>query len=201
MTTLYHFSLRHFTLTVADGSDSVANPRTVKLAAQFSQSISQSCGLRTNTAGRLLVERSSERTPLLAADRRTLRFCRSSWSSNRRTSRSRTHRPPSDLRSCTAPKDSRSHTRRLTTQSPLKEFSSDSQCVPRSRSPLRFYANSRTAHFTRLISISPHGGQHLNLKFDYPGHAHGQLIGIMAAIFWRTKAAIRAPPHGIVNEE
>jgi len=32
----------------------------------------------------------------------------------------------------------------------------------------------------------------LNLKFEHPSHAHGQLIGIMAAIFLWTKAAIGA---------
>jgi len=32
----------------------------------------------------------------------------------------------------------------------------------------------------------------VNLKFNYPAHPHGRLIGIMAAFFWRTKAAVGA---------
>ena len=191
MTTLHHFSLCLFTLRAADGSVSGTNPRTAELAAQSSQSTSPSDGLRTSTAGRPVGERSRGRTLLLAVDRRTLPPCRFSWSSSHRTSRSRTHPLPSDLRSCTAPKHSRSRTQRLTTQPLPKEFPSDSQCVPCFQTPVRFYLNSCTAHLTRLSSISPHGReQHLNIKFDYPAHAHGQLIGIMAAIFWWAKAAI-----------
>src|SRR6266849_5435527 len=179
MTTLCHFSLRRFTLKAADGSVSVANPCTAELAAQSSQSTLPSGGSHTSTAGRRLVERSSERTPRSAADRRTLPLCRSSWSSNRRTSRSQRLRPPSGSPSCSAPKDSRSRTQWLARQPPLKEFVSDSQCVPCFPPPLRFYANSCTAHLTRLSSISPHGReQHLNPKFNYPAHVHGQLIGI-----------------------
>jgi hypothetical protein len=61
------------------------------------------------------------------------------------------------------------------------------------RSPLLSGANSRTAHLTRPTA-NPHDGRerHLNFKFIHPGRADGQLIGIMAALFWRTKAAICA---------
>jgi len=169
----------------------VAGPHA-NLAQPPNQSISLSCGLHTNMADRLLAERSSERTPRSAADRRTLPFCHFSSSSNRRTSRSRMHRPPSDLRSCTAPKHSRSRTRQPAAPTPPREFFSDSHCVPWFQSPLRFYANSRTAHLTRLSSTSPHRERHLNLEFRHPVHAHCQLIGIMAEISWRTKAAIGA---------
>jgi pseudouridine kinase len=61
------------------------------------------------------------------------------------------------------------------------------------RSPLLSGANSRTAHLTRPTADSHHGRErHLNFKFIHPGRAYGQLIGIMAALFWRTKAAICA---------
>jgi hypothetical protein len=131
-TTLRHFTSRLVTLSPSrrEWRADLAGPRSAMPALQSSRSISQSCGLRTSTAGCQLVERSSERTPLSSVDRRTLPLCRSSWSSNRRTSRSPMHRPPSDLRSCTAPKDSRSRTQRLATRPLLKEFFSDSQCVP-----------------------------------------------------------------------
>src|SRR4029077_6254823 len=129
--------------------------------------------------GRLLAERSSERTPRSAADRRTLPFCHFSSSSNRRSSRSRMHRPPSDLRSCTAPKHSRSRTRQPAAPTPPREFFSDSHCVPWFQCPSRFYENSPPAHLPRLSSVSPPGEQHLKLKFRHPVHAHCQLIGIM----------------------
>jgi hypothetical protein len=61
------------------------------------------------------------------------------------------------------------------------------------RSPLLSGANSRTAHLTRPTANSHDGRErHLNFKFTHPGRADGQLIGIMAALFWRTKAAICA---------
>jgi hypothetical protein len=61
------------------------------------------------------------------------------------------------------------------------------------RSPLLSGAISRTAHLTRPTADSHHSTErHLNFKFTHPGRAYGQLIGIMAALFWRTKAAICA---------
>jgi pseudouridine kinase len=56
------------------------------------------------------------------------------------------------------------------------------------RSQVRFSMNSRAAYLTRLTQISHGGEQHLNLKFTHVDDVFGQLIGIMAMPFWRTKA-------------
>jgi len=61
--------------------------------------------------------------------------------------------------------------------------------VPNSR--LREFAR---AHLTRTTANSHRGtAGHATLKFVYPGHAQGQLIGIMAALFWRANVSNCAP--------